>query len=211
MHCNDAVLLFLLPAFQRQGIVLFQKFNVKKMKKIFIAFLLIIAINTVHAQFTKATIQASGLTCAMCTRAIDNALKQLSFVESIQPDIKNSSFTVQFKENEKANIDALKQAVEDAGFFVARFSITGRFNNIAIKNDDHSEIEGQEYHFLNIKDQVLNGEKVFVIVDKNFLTPALFKKYSASTAMQCIKTGRAGSCCEKDGLVAGTRIYHVTM
>jgi len=164
-----------------------------------------------QAQFTKATIQASGLTCAMCSKAIDNALKELSFVDAVKPDIKNSDFTVVFKQGQDADIDALKKAVEDAGFFVAKFTITGVFNNQAVKNDEHTGIGGKEYHFLNIKDQVLNGEKNLIIVDKNFLTPNAFKKYSAATAMQCIKTGKAGGCCEKAGLAAGTRIYHVTI
>ena len=164
-----------------------------------------------EAQYTKATIQASGLTCAMCSRAIDNALKELPFVETVKPDIKNSAFNVVFKPGETADIDALKKAVEDAGFFVATFTITGIFNNTAVKNDEHIDISGKEYHFLNIKDQVLDGEKSLVIVDKNFLTPAAFKKYTAATAMQCIKTGKAGACCEKAGLAAGTRIYHVTI
>ena len=164
-----------------------------------------------QAQFTKANIQASGLTCAMCSRAIDNALKELPFVGSVKPDIKNSAFNIIFKEGAAADIDALKKAVEDAGFFVAKFTITGNFSNTAVKNDEHVAIAGSEYHFLNIRDQVLDGEKSLVIVDKNFLTPGAFKKYSAATAMQCIKTGKAGSCCEKAGLAAGTRIYHVTI
>ncbi len=173
--------------------------------------ILVMAAAAANAQFTKATIQASGLTCAMCAKAIDNALKELPYVASVKPDIKNSAFNLVFKEGVAADIDGLKKAVEEAGFFVAKFTITGNFNNTAVKNDDHVSIAGNEYHFLNISDQVLNGERNLVIVDKNFLTPAAFKKYSAATAMQCIKTGKAGSCCEKAGLAAGTRIYHVTI
>jgi len=181
------------------------------MKKIIIFIVLITLLNNLHAQFTKATIQASGLTCAMCSKAIDNSLKQVSFVTSVQPDIKNSAFNIVFKQGELVDIDALKKAVEDAGFFVAKFNITGIFNNASIKNDEHINIDGREYHFLNIHDQVLNGEKSLVIVDKDFITQGAFKKYSAATAMQCIKTGKAGACCEKAGLAAGTRIYHVTI
>lgn len=181
------------------------------MKKIFIATIILCCAIASHAQFSKATIQASGLTCAMCSRAIDNSLKQLPFVESVQPDIKNSAFTIVFRKNETADIDQLKKAVEDAGFFVAKFTITGQFENVSIKNDEHVAINGKEYHFLNVQDQVLNGEKNLVVVDKSFVTAAAFKKYNASTAMQCIKTGKAGGCCEKAGLSAGTRIYHVTI
>jgi copper chaperone CopZ len=181
------------------------------MKKIIAVLILMIAAMGAEAQFTRATIQASGLTCAMCSKAIDNALKEVSFVASVQPDIKNSAFNIVFKKGETADIDVLKKAVEDAGFFVAKFTITGVFNKTAIKNDEHVNIGGKEYHFINIKDQVLNGEKSLVLVDKNFITQSVFKKYSSETAMQCIKTGRAGVCCEKAGLAAGTRIYHVTI
>ena len=181
------------------------------MKKIIIIAVMVFAATGLRAQFTKATLQASGLTCAMCSRAIDNALKELSFVETVKADIKNSAFTIVFKQGQDADIDAVKKAVEDAGFFVAKFTLTGIFNNTAIKNNEHVAIAGREYHFLNVKDQTLNGEKSLTIVDKNFLTAAAFKKYVAATGMQCIKTGKAGDCCEKAGLAAGTRIYHVTI
>ena len=181
------------------------------MKKIIIIIVVAVAATTAKAQFTKANIQASGLTCAMCSKAINDALKELPFVETVKPDIKNSAFIISFKQGSEADIDAMKKAVEDAGFFVAKFIVTGVFNNTEIKNDEHIAISGKEYHFLNVKDQVLNGEKNLTIVDKDFLTASAFKKYSGSTAMQCIKTGRAGGCCEKAGLAAGTRIYHVTI
>jgi copper chaperone CopZ len=181
------------------------------MKKIIVLMIAVITAMGAEAQFTKANLQASGLTCAMCSRAIDNSLKQLSFVESVKPDIKNSAFNIVFKEKADVDIDALKKAVEDAGFFVARLKITGNFTNVQVKNDEHISIAGKEYHFLNVSNQVLNGEKELTIVDKNFLTAAGFKKYCVATSMQCIKTGKAGSCCEKAGVAAGTRIYHVTI
>jgi copper chaperone CopZ len=181
------------------------------MKKIILFLLAVIVMADMQAQFTKATIQASGLTCAMCSRAIDNSLKQLSFIESVKPDIKNSAFNIVFKQGADADIDALKKAVEDAGFFVAKLKITGNFSGVTVKNDALVSIAGKEYHFLNVSDQVLNGEKELTIVDKNFITAAAFKKYSTATSMQCIKTGRAGTCCEKAGIATGTRIYHVTI
>lgn len=180
-----------------------------KIKSISFLLLLFLAVLTARAQFTRATLQASGLTCAMCTKAIDNALKQLPFVATVQPDIKNSAFAITFKS--EPDIDALRLAVEDAGFFIAKLSFTGNFDHVAIGNDSHVTIGGKVFHFLSVKDQVLDGEKQIVVVDKYFVTPAAFKKYSAQTAMQCIKTGRAEGCCEKGGLAAGTRIYHVTI
>ncbi len=163
-----------------------------------------------QAQFTKATLQASGLTCAMCTKAIDNALKQVPFVASVKPNIKNSAFEILFKDNMEPDADVLKKAVEDAGFFIAKLKFTGNFDKVAIKSDEHIRMGEHVYHFLNVKEQVLTGEQSVTIVDKNFLTLKEFKKYSTASAMACVQTGKAGDCCAKEGLIAGTRIYHVT-
>ncbi len=182
-----------------------------KTKYIVLVIIMTVALGSVEAQFTKANLQASGLTCAMCSKAIDNALKQLSFIEAVKPDIKNSAFNIVFKEKAVVDIDALKNAVEDAGFFVAKLKITGSFSNTEVKNDQHINFAGSEFHFINVSDQVLNGEKEITVVDKNFLTATAFKKYSTATTMPCVKTGKAGSCCEKAGVAAGTRIYHVTI
>jgi copper chaperone CopZ len=164
-----------------------------------------------NAQFTSANLQASGLTCAMCTRAIDNALRQLPYVVDVKPDIKNSSFSIVFKKGMDADIDGMQKAVEDAGFSVSKLQLTGTFTYLSIKNDEHIEISGKEFHFLNVSNQVLNGERVLTVIDKKFLSPKEFKKYSSSTNMSCLQTGKSGDCCLKAGVAAGTRIFHVTI
>jgi copper chaperone CopZ len=182
------------------------------MKKLFSILILLIAVHGLHAQFNGAVLQASGLTCAMCTKAIDNSLKELPFIASVKPDIKNSSFVVVFKGSENAAVvDAIRKAVEDAGFSVAKLTITGHFDNLPVKNDEHVTINGSNFHFLAVGNQVLNGDKQLTIIDKNFLTAKEFKKHSAATAMQCIQTGKAVDCCNKAGIAPGTRIYHVTI
>ena|ERR1700704_4709634 len=180
------------------------------MKKVLIIILAFIALKT-DAQFSKATLQASGLTCAMCSNAINKALQAIPFVASVKSDIKNSSFNISFKENTRVNIDVLKKAVEDAGFSVAKLNLTGNFDHVQVKNDQHVVIDGNVYHFLKVNDQILTGERTLTVVDKNFLTPKEFKKYAAATQMSCLQTGKAAPCCIKDGVTANTRIYHVTI
>jgi copper chaperone CopZ len=163
------------------------------------------------AQFKSARLQAAGLTCAMCTKAIYQSLKELSFVEKVDTDIKNSEFVVSFKKGTNADPDVLKKAVEDAGFSVSKLRLTGEFNNVKVSNDSHVNISGKTYHFLSTADQTLNGEKTIMIVDKHFVTTKEFKKFSAATKMMCVQTGKAESCCAKDGITANSRIYHVTI
>ena len=168
-------------------------------------------VTTSNAQITKTTLQASGLTCSMCSNAINKSLQSIDFVEKVEADIKNSSFDITFKPGSKVNIDELKEKVEDAGFFVASLTASVRFNNAELANDTHIEVDGTTFHFLNIKDQTIDGDKTIKILDKGYVTAKAFKQNSKYTTMECYKTGKATSCCAKGGMKEGTRIYHVTI
>lgn len=183
------------------------------MKKI--AFLIIILCATLvsRGQFSRAELQASGLTCSLCSKAINKALESLPFVESVKADIKTSSFAIVFRAAAAADVDPdrIRKEVEDAGFFVASLKMTGQFKAVKVENDSHLDIGGKSFHFLSVKPQVLDGEATVTMVDRNFIPAKLYKKYSAATSMECIKTGKAGSCCTSSGIQAGTRVYHVTI
>ncbi len=164
-----------------------------------------------HAQFTRATLQATGLTCAMCSKAINNALLKVPFVASVRADIKNSAFNIVFAEGKEINIDALKKAVEDAGFSVGSLKLTGNFQELKIEKDKYVEIGGETFHFLVAGEQVLNGEQTISVVDKNYVTSKQFKKIVSGSNMSCVSTGKAGSCTMNKGIAPDTRVYHVTI
>lgn len=181
------------------------------MKKIIIICIIALMGSGAMAQFSSASLQAAGLTCAMCTKAINKSLEKLSFIQSVRPEIKSSSFTIQFKDGVDADFDAIRKAVEEAGFSVAKMSITGQFNKVAIQNDAHAQIGGKNFHFLKVDPQTLQGEKTLTLVDKDFTGAKEFKKFSSATKMSCVHTGKAANCCTREGITANARIYHVTI
>lgn len=181
------------------------------MKKIITLLLLIITTTVVNAQFKTAVLQASGLTCAMCTKAINNSLEKLSFIQSVKADIKKSAFDIVFKQQANIDIDQIKHAVEEAGFSVGKLRLSGNFDNVTVKNNEHVQINNHTFHFLKVDDQVFNGERQITIVDKNYVTAKEFKKFSAFTQMNCVQTGKAAACCKKEGIHEDTRIYHATI
>lgn len=179
------------------------------MKKIISAFVFAFAAIALNAQFSKASLQASGLTCSMCSKAVKVALEKVPFVQEVKVNIKNQEYTLTFKQGSNTNFDELKKAVEDAGFSVASLKVTGNFSDVNIEKDKHIQLDGKNFHFVNSGAKTLNGEQTFTIVDKDFVSAKEYKKYSAATKMECIKTGKAESCCVKDGIHTEERVYHV--
>lgn len=183
----------------------------KQMKKWVMMLAMAMLAGRGEAQFNKATLQATGLTCAMCSNAINKALQKVPAVESVRSDIKNSSFNIVFKEGVELNIDALKEAVEDAGFAIGSLKLTGSFSDVKLPAGQHVKLGNQYFHFMDAKTDVLNGENTLTVMDKDFITLKEFKKISATEKMPCLQTGVADSCCEKEGVPALARVYHVMM
>ena len=181
------------------------------MKKLIILIVVVFISCVSFAQFSKAKLQASGLTCSMCSKAVKVALEKVPFVQEVKVDIKSQEYAITFKEGSNVEFDDLKKAVEDAGFSVASLKVTANFNDVKVEKDKHIQIGGKNFHFLNGADQSLNGERTLTIVDKNFVSAKEFKKVSTASHMECVQTGKAGSCCAKDGISADARVYHVTI
>ncbi len=180
------------------------------MKKLAIIIAVLFSLSS-YAQVTKVTIQASGLTCSMCSNAINKALKSVEYVDKVYANIKNSSFDISFKPGAAVNFDQLKKKVVDAGFSVAKFNVTMQFNDVTIEPDTHVNVGGMMMHFINVKNKTLSGEQTIQVLDKGYVSAKAFKKNAAYTKMECYKTGVAGSCCTKKGMAEGTRVYHVTI
>lgn len=181
------------------------------MKNIILIIAVLLCANANAQQVSRLSLQASGLTCSLCSNAIFKSLKSLDFVEKVDANIKNSSFEIMVKPGAAVDFDKVKHKVEDAGFFVARLVATIHFSNTAIVNDEHATVDNTTFHFLNTKDQVLNGDYQLRILDKGYVSAKEYKKNAKFTLMECYKTGVAGACCAKGGLPAGKRIFHVTI
>ncbi len=179
------------------------------MKKIFFVALFASCIQLANAQLTGATLVASGLTCSMCSKAVYKAIAGVSFVASVKPDISASSYDITFKKDAPVDPDVIRNAVEAAGFSVAVFQVQANVSNIAVSNDAHVVLGGNNYHFINVPSKTVNGMITLTVIDRKFISDKEYKKFSKLTSMKCYATGVMENCC-KTGTV-GKRIYHVTI
>jgi copper chaperone CopZ len=145
--------------------------------------LLIVAIAlsvATKAQVTKVSLQASGLTCSMCSNSIYKALKTLDFVNKVETDIKTYTFEIVFKPNSNVDFDKIRIKVEKAGFSVSSFIATIHFDNAQIKNRQ-LEIGERTFVFADVEEQKLNGDLRIKILEKGFVSGKEYKRYSFSS------------------------------
>ena len=163
--------------------------------------ILAISIQVAKAQFVKADLQVSGLTCSMCSKATEKSLRTLTFISDVKPDLNRNLFVVTFKKDAPVNLDAISKKVQDAGFSVNKLTASFNFDNLKINNNYHFNYAGNVYHFFNVKDETLNGITLVTVVDKGFVPASTYKKYAAQTTYSCYKSGT----------MDGQKVYHVTI
>lgn len=180
------------------------------MKKILTIIALFFLAFGASAQVQEARLQASGLTCSMCSKAVLNALQKITFVQKVDVDIDKQEYNLTFKEGAAVDPDALSGAVEDAGFSVAKLDLVAKVEPQKLDKDKHVTIGGKTYHFLNARGQELPATATFKVVDKSFVSEKEFKKVSGLSTMACVKTGKMETCCTKTS-GAAARVYHVML
>ncbi|MEP7107451.1 MAG: heavy-metal-associated domain-containing protein [Ferruginibacter sp.] len=148
--------------------------------KFFFLFIAITLSVATDAQVTKVSLQASGLTCSMCSNAINKALKTLDYVANVDADIKTYTFEISFKTNSNVDFDKIRKKVENAGFTVCGFVATIHFNNVAVRNSEPVTIGDKTFLFVNMKDQSLNGVKEVKVLNKGFVSSKEYKRNTFS-------------------------------
>ncbi len=151
------------------------------MKKILLFIAIVFSVAT-NAQVTKVSLQASGLTCSMCSNSINKALKTLDFVDKVDADLKKYTFEISFKSNSNVDFDMIKKKVEGAGFAVSGFVATIIFNNVQVKNNQAITLVDKTFYFVNTSDQLVNGAKEVQILDKGFVSSKEYKRNSLSAS-----------------------------
>ena len=125
----------------------------------------IIFTTTTNAQISRAEIRATGLTCSMCSNAINKQLKSLSEVKNVEIDLNTNTFVVTLSDNNSLKPSVFKENVEKAGFFIGSLILTVKPE--MIKNNDYIIIKGKENNAQELQIQVL---------DKGYVTDKEFKK-----------------------------------
>ncbi|RFZ83162.1 heavy-metal-associated domain-containing protein [Mucilaginibacter terrenus] len=151
------------------------------MKTLKIYILLFIATVTVaKAQFTKAELQVSGLTCSLCAKTTEKSLKALPFVGEIKTDLIRNVYVITFKNDVPVDFDQISKKVKGSGFFVNYLKPTFNFSNTTLA-DNAFTYGGDTYKVLNAE-KPLSGEVSLMIVDKGFLPNSVSKKYLGKAA-----------------------------
>jgi len=179
--------------------------------KYILSICLLLQVSFSQAQFTGATLRASGLTCAMCSKAVFNALTGVPYVEKVQPDIQASTYQISFRPGANIDPDLMARAVTDAGFSVAKLELSGEFPETTIGKDSHITWNNHVYHFVQSSAKSIKGKQTIRLVDKMFVSAKEHKNYARLTTMACFATGTRQTCCPPAGNAISTRIYHVIL
>lgn len=137
------------------------------MKNIIIIFLLFFISKKGMSQLQKIEIQATGLTCSMCSLSIFKQLQTIKDIDSIYTDIKSSTYIITLRKNNQVSPNDFKEKIESSGFFIGKFIATANVNDL--DTNQYIIVSNNNKNIIDIK---------FQIIDKGFVTNKEFKTFS---------------------------------
>ena len=137
----------------------------KNSKNLYFNIIAILFLSIANAQISKVEIRATGLTCSMCSNAINKQLKSMPEVTNVATDLNTNTFTVSLKEDNNLTPKIFKDKVEKAGFFIGTLIVTTKSETSI----------GANYIKVNTNDSK-TVEVKFQVLDKGFVTDKEFKK-----------------------------------
>lgn len=167
--------------------------------------------NISFSQINKASLQASGLTCALCAKSIYTNLTSLGFIDSVDTDLQTASFLIVFKPGSKLDIDAIRKKVEDAGFSVSKLMLTIDQSGLAIGNDKKIKIGENVFHFIDVKTQTTPSSFEIRVIDQKFLSAKEYKKLTSGSKITCYQFNKSTPCVMPERIGEAVRIFHVTL
>jgi copper chaperone CopZ len=157
-----------------------QKIKLYKMKKILSAAIFLIINSYSFSQIKKAELTATGLTCSMCSNAINKAFKALPEVETVDIDLNKNLFIITLKKGNTLTPKTFKDKVEKAGFFIGSLILTMPFDNFAAADNSVLTANNATYTFIDSNNQILKADKKVKVLDKGFVTQKEYKKLTNS-------------------------------
>jgi copper chaperone CopZ len=145
------------------------------MKKIFLLLICCWTISA-NAQVQKVNLQASGLTCAMCSKAIYKAVSAISFVDTVLVNIEASTYDIRFDKETTPKFDQIAKAVVDAGFSVANLTVIVNFDKQAVDKNGSFTLDGINYKLMGTPPVTLQGSKKMQLIGKQYMLPKDLKK-----------------------------------
>jgi len=132
--------------------------------KLFLVACSFVLVGSINAQIKSAEVLASGLTCSMCSKAIFKALSQLDFVDTVKVNIETSVYQLSFKKDSAVKIEGIRDAVYDAGFAIAKLSITADWKDKTTVKDLVFNDLGYQFKWqTKVNKSLSNHQKVFII------------------------------------------------
>ena len=150
------------------------------MKNIILIILICLFTVQANAQISKAELIATGLTCSMCSNAINKQFKAMPEVENVITDLNKNTFTINLKKGNTLSPKAFKDKVEKAGFFIGSLILTIPLDNVKAGDNLLYNAKEATYVFVDTKLQTTQGEVKLQVLDKGFVTQKEYKKLEKS-------------------------------
>ena len=138
----------------------------------------------VNGQFTKANLYIDGLTCSLCSKGVEKALKELPFIKNVAMDLNSNVAEIEFRQPAIVDMNQVATKVKDAGFSVRSLEAFYSFNQLLISDGSRFKYHDFEFVFREVQPQLLSGVHPVRLLGKDFMDARTWTKYKSDKTKQ---------------------------
>lgn len=138
-----------------------------------------------NGQIVSVAIGINGLTCSQCSWSVEMQLRKLPFVKEVRMDLEQTEGTLFFKDKKSVDIQAIAQAVKDAGFSVRFLQAAINKEQISISPEGCFKLNGDVYTILPPLNLTTDKWLSLQFIGKEYLPKSELKQYNLTSAAPC--------------------------
>jgi copper chaperone CopZ len=122
------------------------------------------------AQLNSVEVAVDGFTCSLCAKSVENSLRQLPFVSNVKMDLNKNIASIFFIKDRLVDIHKIAKKVYDSGYTVRYIHANCSFSDVKCSDYSIYKIGSDEYHFLDMGMNIINGTFTIVFLNKKLIS-----------------------------------------
>ncbi len=136
-------------------------------------FITIFSVLSINAQTNTVIIDVNGLTCSLCSKAVEKKMRQLDFVQSVKMDLNSNEASVSIDFSKNPDWNLLAKSVYEAGFSIGNFRVPSceKTSQLLQSGDCIND-----YAFVGANGKRENPD-YYVLIGKYFMTSKVYSSW----------------------------------
>ena len=128
--------------------------------------------------FSGARVTIDGLTCSMCSKSVEKAIRKLDFVANVKMDLNANLALISFVDGEEVSFHQIAKKIRSSGFSVREMVVEAAVGQVSVREGATAQVQQSVFCLVDVLEKRAKGNIEFKIIGEHFMPRKDWKKWS---------------------------------